>query len=147
MITYRVMTKDDYDAVYRVWYSTPGMGLNTVDDSREGIEKYLKRNPTTCFIALCEDTVIGVILSGHDGRRGYIYHTAVLPEFRGNGIAKQLVNLAMAALEEEGIHKVALVAFEQNEIGNAFWEHIGFTAREDLVYRNKNIHALPRVDT
>lgn len=147
MITYRVMTKDDYDAVYRVWYSTPGMGLNTVDDSREGIEKYLKRNPTTCFIALCEDIVIGVILSGHDGRRGYIYHTAVLPEFRGNGIAKQLVNLAMAALEEEGIHKVALVAFEQNEIGNAFWEHIGFTAREDLVYRNKNIHALPRVDT
>lgn len=147
MITYRVMTKDDYDAVYRVWYSTPGMGLNTVDDSREGIEKYLKRNPTTCFIALCEDIVIGVILSGHDGRRGYIYHTAVLPEFRGNGIAKQLVNLAMAALEEEGIHKVALVAFEQNEIGNAFWEHIGFTVREDLVYRNKNIHALPRVDT
>ena len=147
MITYRVMTKDDYDAVYRVWYSTPGMGLNTVDDSREGIEKYLKRNPTTCFIALCEDIVIGVILSGHDGRRGYISHTAVLPEFRGNGIAKQLVNLAMAALEEEGIHKVALVAFEQNEIGNAFWEHIGFTAREDLGYRNKNIHALPRVDT
>ena len=147
MINYRVMTADDYDAVYRVWYSTPGMGLNTVDDSREGIEKYLKRNPTTCFIALCEDTVIGVILSGHDGRRGYIYHTAVLPEFRGNGIAKQLVNLAMAALEEEGIHKVAIVAFEQNEIGNAFWEHIGFTAREDLVYRNKNIHALPRVDT
>ena len=147
MINYRVMTADDYDAVYRVWYSTPGMGLNTVDDSREGIEKYLKRNPTTCFIALCEDIVIGVILSGHDGRRGYIYHTAVLPEYRGNGIAKQLVNLTMAALEEEGIHKVALVAFEQNEIGNAFWEHIGFTAREDLVYRNKNIHALPRVDT
>ena len=147
MINYRVMTADDYDAVYRVWYSTPGMGLNTVDDSREGIEKYLKRNPTTCFIALCEDTVIGVILSGHDGRRGYIYHTAVLPVYRGNGIAKQLVNLTMAALEEEGIHKVALVAFEQNEIGNAFWEHICFTAREDLVYRNKNIHALPRVDT
>ena len=147
MINYRVMTADDYDAVYRVWYSTPGMGLNTVDDSREGIEKYLKRNPTTCFIALCEDTVIGVILSGHDGRRGYIYHTAVLPEYRGNGIAKQLVNLTMAALEEEGIHKVALVAFEQNEIGNAFWEHIGFTAREDLVYRNKNIHELQRIDT
>ena len=147
MINYRVMTADDYDAVYRVWYSTPGMGLNTVDDSREGIEKYLKRNPTTCFIALCEDIVIGVILSGHDGRRGYIYHTAVLPEYRGNGIAKQLVNLTMAALEEEGIHKVALVAFEQNEIGNAFWEHIGFTAREDLVYRNKNIHELQRIDT
>ena len=73
MITYRVMTKDDYDAVYRVWYTTPGMGLNTVDDSREGIEKYLKRNPTTCFIALCEDIVIGVILSGHDSRLRHAY--------------------------------------------------------------------------
>ena len=147
MINYRVMTADDYDAVYQLWLNTPGMGLNTVDDSKEGIAAYLKRNPTTCFIALYEDTVIGVILSGHDGRRGYIYHTAVLPEYRGNGIAKQLVTHAMDALEKEGIHKVALVAFEKNEIGNAFWEHIGFASREDLVYRNKNIHELQRIDT
>ena len=86
-------------------------------------------------------------MSGHDGRRGFIYHTAVLPEYRELGIAKQLVDHAMAALAQEGIHKVALVAFRKNEIGNGFWEHIGFTERDDLVYRNKSIHLLERIDT
>jgi ribosomal protein S18 acetylase RimI-like enzyme len=81
-------------------------------------------------------------MAGHDGRRGYIYHTAVLPDYRNQGIAKKLVDCAMYALEAEGINKVALVAFKTNELGNGFWESIGFTKREDLVYRNKNIHIL-----
>ena len=123
------------------------MGLNTIDDSREGIEKYLKRNPTTSFVAEQDGRIVGVIMAGHDGRRGYIYHTAVLPEYRGHGIAAQLVGHAMAALDKEGISKAALVAFKSNDIGNGFWEHIGFTEREDLVYRNKNIRELERIDT
>ena len=86
-------------------------------------------------------------MAGHDGRRGYIYHTAVLPEYRNHGIAKKLVDCVMDALDNEGINKVALVAFKRNEIGNGFWEGIGFTEREDLVYRNKNIHVLERIDT
>ena len=143
----RTMTLSDYDSVYQLWHSTPGMGLNTIDDSREGIEKYLKRNPTTSFVAEQDGRIVGVIMAGHDGRRGYIYHTAVLPEYRGHGIAGQLVNHAMAALEKEGISKAALVAFKSNDIGNGFWEHIGFTEREDLVYRNKNTRALEKIDT
>ena len=143
----RTMTLSDYDSVYQLWYSTPGMGLNTIDDSREGIEKYLKRNPTTSFVAEQDGRIVGVIMSGHDARRGYIYHTAVLPEYRGHGIAAQLVGHAMAALDKEGISKAALVAFKSNDIGNGFWEHIGFTEREDLVYRNKNIRTLERIDT
>ncbi len=143
----RTMTLSDYDSVYRLWCSTPGMGLNTTDDSREGIEKYLKRNPTTSFVAEQDGRIVGVIMAGHDGRRGYIHHTAVLPEYRGHGIAVQLVNHAMAALDKEGISKTALVAFKSNELGNGFWEHIGFTEREDLVYRNKNIRTLERIDT
>ena len=122
------------------------MGLNTTDDSREGIERYLKRNPATCFVAEDDGRLVGVIMAGHDGRRGYIYHTAVLPECRGRGIGRQLVERAMAALEAEGIHKVALVAFRQNEIGHGFWESMGFTERKDLTYRNKNIHALQNVN-
>lgn len=143
----RVMTIDDYERVYNLWIHTPGMGLNTTDDSRAGIEKYLKRNPSTCFVAEDCGAIIGVILAGHDGRRGFIHHTAVLPQYRNAGIGKQLVECAMNALDAEGITKVALVAFSQNQIGNAFWEKMGFTRREDLTYRNKNIHFLERIDT
>lgn len=144
---FRVMTIADYDGVYQLWLNTPGMGLNTTDDSREGIAKYLKRNPATCFVAEHEGRLAGVIMAGHDGRRGYIHHTAVLPEFRNQGVARRLVGLAMAALDAEGINKVALVAFRKNETGNGFWENMGFSERTDLVYRNKNIHDLDRIDT
>ena len=147
MINIRVMVISDYEEIYDVWINTPGMGLNSTDDSKEGIEKYLKRNPTTSFVAECDGKVVGVIMAGHDGRRGYLHHTAVLSAYRNQGIAKTLVEAAMKALEKEAIHKVALVAFKKNEIGNGFWEHLGFVEREDIVYRNKNIHYLDRIDT
>ena len=146
-IQIRIMTIADYDALYDLWLHIPGMGLNTTDDSREGIAQYLKRNPTTCFVAETGGKLIGVIMAGHDGRRGFIYHTAVLPEHRKQGIAMALVDHAMQALEAEGIHKTALVVFASNELGNGFWEHIGFTKREDLVYRNRNIHPLEKINT
>jgi ribosomal protein S18 acetylase RimI-like enzyme len=134
------MTINDYDSVYSLWNSTPGMGMRSLDDSREGIERFLLRNPTTCFVAMDCETTVGVILCGHDGRRGYIYHTAVLPEKRGQGIAHALVNSAINALKREGIHKVALVVFQNNDLGNGFWEHIGFIHRDDLVYRNLSLN-------
>ena len=147
MADIRLMTIDDYDKVYDLWINTPGMGLNTTDDSREGIEQFLLRNPFTSFVAEVGGRVVGAILTGHDGRRGHIHHTAVLPEFRHQGIGRELVEAAMSALEREGISKVFLVAFERNTDGNAFWESLGFTVRDDLVYRNKSIHELKRIDT
>ncbi|MCH5266204.1 MAG: GNAT family N-acetyltransferase [Lachnospiraceae bacterium] len=146
-MNFRIMTIDDYDGVYDLWINTPGMGLNTTDDSREGVAKYLRRNPTSSFVADDNGKIVGAIMSGHDGRRGYIHHTAVLLQYRNQGIAKKLVEHAMSALEKDGINKVALVAFGKNEIGNGFWENVGFSARDDLVYRNKNIHELKRIDT
>ena len=143
----RIMTHEDYEQVYALWLSTPNMGLNNLDDSREGIAKYLARNPGTCFVAEKGNNIIGVILSGHDGRRGYIHHTAVAQSEQCQGIGAALVSAAMRALEEAGIHKVALVVFGNNEKGNAFWEKQGFTTRNDLVYRNKAIVDLIRVDT
>lgn len=143
----RVMCVEDYDGVYNLWLNTPGMGLNTADDSREGISRYLKRNPTSSFVAETDGQIVGVIMAGHDGRRGYIHHTAVLPEHRNQGIAGKLADCAMCALEKEGINKAALVVFARNEIGNTFWENRGFHVRDDLVYRNKNIHELERIDT
>lgn len=143
----RAMTIADYDDVYSLWMSCSGMGLNDVDDSREGIAKYLIRNPDTCFVALDNGSIIGVILSGHDGRRGFIHHTAVDPDCRRRGVGKALAARAMAALEAEGISKVALVVFERNRPGNEFWEKLGFTRRDDLVYRNKSIKEMQRIDT
>ena len=145
-MTIRVMTIDDYEGVYDLWIHTPGMGLNTTDDSKEGITQYIKRNPTSSFVAEYEGKIIGVIMAGHDGRRGFIHHTAVLPTYRKQGIGTKLVEHAMCALEKEGIHKVSLVVFSKNELGNAFWEGIGFTSRDDLTYRNKNIHELKKVE-
>ncbi len=143
----RLMTIEDYEKVYQLWLSCSGMGLNNLDDSKDGIAKYLDRNPDTCFVAEKSDEIIGVIISGHDGRRGFIYHTAVNPEYRNQGIAKMLVEAAMDALKANGINKVALVVFDRNKDGNAFWEKVGFTVREDLVYRNKTISELIRIDT
>jgi len=143
----RIMTVNDYDGLYALWTSCKGMGLNDVDDSPEGIERYLRRNPSTSFVAAEGDAIVGCILAGHDGRRGYIYHTAVKPECRSQGIGKALVEAALAALREENIGKVALVAFSRNEAGNAFWERMGFTMRDDLSYRNKNLVEMVRIDT
>ena len=143
----RTMTAEDYDAVYGLWMSCAGMGLNNLDDSREGIRRFLQRNPDTCFVALEGGAVIGAILAGNDGRRGYLYHTAVGPAHRNRGVATALVQRVMDALEQAGIHKAALVVFGRNEAGNAFWEKMGFTAREDLVYRNRAMTEMIRIDT
>ena len=143
----RLMSIADYEDIYDLWVRTPGMGLNTTDDSREGMARYLQRNPNTCFVAEDADRIVGVILSGHDGRRGFIHHTAVDITHRNRGIGRALVDRALSALEAEGIHKVALVAFRRNEVGNAFWEKLGFTTREDLVYRNRTLHEMERIDT
>ncbi len=143
----RKMTIEDYNAVYNLWTNTPGMGLNNLDDSREGIEKYLRRNPNTCFVAEMDNAIIGVIICGNDGRRGYIHHTAVAVSERKSGAGTALVDAALKALKSEGINKVALVVFEKNELGNSFWEKRGFKDRDDLVYRDKLINELIRMDT
>lgn len=143
----RPMTIADYDALHALWLATPGMGLNTTDDSREGIDKYLARNPHTSFVAEQGGQLIGAIMCGHDGRRGFIHHTCVRADRQGEGIGRTLVEAALDALKAEGIHKVALVVFDRNEKGNAFWEKMGFTTREDLVYRNKALTELVRIDT
>lgn len=147
MINIRKMLIDDYEQVYSLWTSCKGMGLNNLDDSNDGIKRFLDRNPDTCFVAVSDNTIVGVILVGNDGRRGYIYHTAVSPDYRRQGIGKKLLDKAIDSLRLCGINKVALVVFEGNEIGNDFWENMGFSSREDLVYRNKSLVELTRLDT
>lgn len=143
----RVMNTEDYDRVYALWMSCKNMGFNNLDDSRQGIEKYLKRNPSTCFVAEQGDAIVGVVLAGHDGRRGFIHHMAVAEDCRRQGIATDLLGQALAALKEEGINKAALLVFNRNEAGNAFWERQGFTVRDDVTYRNKELTEMIRIDT
>ena len=144
----RPMNITHYDQLRELWLSTPGMGLNDLDDSHEGIAKFIARNPRTSFVAIDDNCdLIGAIMCGHDGRRGYIYHTCVRGHRQGEGIGRALVEAALDALKAEGIHKVALVAFSRNEKGNAFWEKMGFTTRDDLVYRNKSLTEMVRTDT
>jgi ribosomal protein S18 acetylase RimI-like enzyme len=137
----------DYEQAYTLWQNTPNVGLNNHDDTRDGIAKYLARNPDTCFVAEEGSRIIGVMLGGHDGRRGYIYHAAVDGGAQRHGVGSALLDAVMGALGREGISKVALVAFEKNEKGNAFWEKQGFASRNDLVYRNKSIIESARIDT
>lgn len=130
----RVMTMEDYDGVKALWMKIKGFGIRSIDDSREGVELFLRRNPTTSVVAVEDGKIVGSILCGHDGRRGCLYHVCVDEEYRMRGIGKSMVVKCMEALREEKINKVSLIAFTKNDIGNAFWKEIGWTKREDLNY-------------
>ncbi|MDR0396388.1 MAG: GNAT family N-acetyltransferase [Oscillospiraceae bacterium] len=146
-VSIRKFTVSDYPAVRALWLRTPGMGLNDKDDAEAGISRFLARNPETCYVAEQDGVIIGVIMAGHDGRRGFIYHTAVDASHRRKGVGKTLADAALTALKREGINKAAMVVFGKNDIGNAFWERLGFTARTDIVYRNKALVEMERIDT
>ncbi len=131
------LTIGDYTEVYELWSITPGMGLSDAD-SRESIERFLIRNRGLSYVCKCNGSVIGTVLCGHDGRRGYIYHVTVVGEYRGKGIGRVLVDKSLRKLKEEGINKCHLFVFRDNEIGNAFWSSSGWTKREDILVYSKN---------
>ena len=135
----KVLTINEYDALFTMWKSTPNMGLRSLDDSREGISRFLERNPDTNFTAYEDGRLVGAILSGHDGRRGYIYHTVVLPEYRGRGIGSSLVEAAIAALQKEGITRVCLNVMETNEQGKRFWLDRGWEKKDFLGFYRKAV--------
>lgn len=130
----RAMELADYELVKKLWMSIHGFAIRSIDDSREGVARFLLRNPGISVVCEEEGEIVGAILCGHDGRRGCLYHVCVKEEFRRRGIGKQMVTFCMKRLQEEGINKVSLIAFSVNDIGNAFWNCIGWTKREDLNY-------------
>lgn len=132
--TLRKMKTEDYDDVYALWMSIKGFGIRSMDDSKEGVTRFLRRNPTTSMVACMDGKIVGAILCGHDGRRGCFYHVCVHEAYRQHGIGKAMAKKAMEALQEEGINKVSLIAFASNQVGNRFWKDMGWTFREDLNY-------------
>ncbi|AZF63334.1 MULTISPECIES: GNAT family N-acetyltransferase [unclassified Pseudomonas] len=131
MPTIRVMTPADYDAVLALMQNTPGISLRDAD-SREATERYLARNPEMSFVAHAAGRVIACVMCGHDGRRGYLQHLLVLPDYRRQGIAQALIERCLGALEQLGIDKCHLDVFKTNTHAAAYWQGQGWTLRTDI---------------
>ena len=129
----RPMTEQDYDAVRALWLTIRDFGIRALDDSREDVVRFIRRNPTTSVVAEMEGNIIGSILCGSDGRQGTLYHVCVAKAYRRQGIGTRMVGYCMHQLKEMGINKVGLIAFTSNEAGNAFWKQIGWQ-KSDVNY-------------
>lgn len=135
MTIIRAMSIDDYDAVITLLSDTPGVSLRDAD-SREATARYLNRNPGLSLVALDEGKpgeLVGCLMSGHDGRRGYLQHLAVVPAFQRQGVARSLVVQCLSALAQLGIIKSHVDVFTDNELGRAFWASQSWALRSDIV--------------
>ena len=128
------MTEDDYDDVQALWMTIRGFGIRALDDSREDVQRFIRRNPTTSVVARMDGRIVGSILCGSDGRQGALYHVCVAREYRRRGIGTHMVGYCMHQLRLMGINKVSLIAFASNDAGNAFWKQIGWTRKSDVNY-------------
>ena len=120
------MREEDYDDVRALWMTIRGFGIRALDDSREDVARFIRRNPTTSVVARADGRIVGSILCGSDGRQGALYHVCVAQAYRRRGIGTRMVGYCMERLREMGINKVALIAFANNDAGNAFWRQIGW---------------------
>ncbi len=134
----REMSISDYDSIFEFWKNTPGMGMGDAD-KRENIQRFLERNKGLSFVCEAENCIIGTILCGHDGRRGYIYHLGVDAGHRGRGIGQRLVEQSLSVLKREGIVKCHLFVFNDNELGIGFYNKTGWIKRDDIFAYSKNI--------
>ena len=131
MITIRPMTIEDYDEVYAMWLITSRRALSSADE-RGQIERYLKRNEGLSQVAVVDGKIVGTVLAGHDGRRGFIHHMAVLPEYRRRHIGHALAEKAIEKIKSEGIEKTHIFCYRDNETGQKFWRAFGFVKRDDI---------------
>ena len=132
-VTIRTMTAEDFDKVHELWMTIHGFAIRSIDDSKEGVLTFLKRNEGLSVVAQTNDgQIVGTILVGHDGRRACLYHVCVREDFRKQGIGKSMVAEALRRLKNEGISKVTIIAFTKNEVGNVFWKAGGWTQRQDV---------------
>ena len=129
--TVRVFRIEDYDGVIALWRRTEGVGLNE-SDTRRAIAAYLLRNPRMSFVAERDDRIIGAVLCGHDGRRGYLHHLAVSKRYRQRGLGRRLVDACLAKLRRVGIQKCNIFIFANNAAGMKFWSHTGWKLRTEL---------------
>jgi N-acetylglutamate synthase len=141
IFTIQEMNIEHYEAILSLWQAAEGVGLSGTD-SPEGLARFLARNPGSSFVAYVDETLAGAVLSGHDGRRGYIHHLAVDPAYRQQGLGRALAERCLAALAQAGIDKLHIFVFKQNRAALQFWQSVGWTERVEIVlmsrYSGKN---------
>lgn len=130
-IEIRPMIVDDYDEIFAMWQITTKRALSDAD-SRENIAFYLERNPGMSQVAVCEGKIVGTVLCGHDGRRGFIHHMAVSEDYRRHNIASSMAKAALSALEKSGISKTHIFCYTDNNLGQSFWTALGWQRRDDV---------------
>jgi ribosomal protein S18 acetylase RimI-like enzyme len=140
-IEYANLTMADYPEVYALWSGMPGIGLSSAD-SPESIFAYLERNPGMSFVARQEGKVVGAVLCGHDGRRGYLQHLAVSPEIRTRRIGTTLVEKCLETLGDLGIRRCHIFVYQDNETGLGFWESAGWFRRDDLLIMSHDLETI-----
>lgn len=126
-----------YNEVFALWQQCEGVGLNDAD-SRESTRAYLRRNPGMSFVAVAGGRIVGAILAGHDGRRGFLHHLAVHPGFRRRGVGRRLVDHCLEALHAARIGKAHLFVFNANSDGIAFWKSAGWAFRSDVAVMSRS---------
>lgn len=137
-IEYRELLPGDFNDAFSLWKGVKGIGLRGSDNARD-FSRFLARNPAMSFAAVSNGELVGTIMCGHDGRRGYIYHCAVADRFRRKGIAARLVTLSLSSLEREEIEKCTIFIFNDNDEGMEFWRNIGWEKRDDLAVFQRSL--------
>ena len=140
----RPLSITDYDVVTSLFQGTEGLTFREAD-SKQATQRYLERNPGLSFVAIVENEIIGCVMAGHDGRRGYLQHLVVLPPYRSKGIARELVSAALSALSEIGIHKTHCFAFVDNALAHRFWKQMGWERRDQTVMYSYNMSDDPNI--
>ena len=135
----REMTPSDIDGALALWQGMEGIGLDEVVDSPQGIAQHLVRNPGLSSVATVGGDIVGTVLGGHDGRRGYLHHLAVVEQHRRRGIGRGLIERSLRALRELGIRRCHVFVFEEGAAAQAFWRAVGWQRREDLSIMTRNI--------
>jgi len=127
----RTLRIEDYDSITKLWQNTEGVKLTEVD-SKANIQVFLESNPELSVVAEKDGEIVGAVLSGHDGRRGFLHHLAVRQDLRGKGIGSELVKVCLERLKAVGIDKCHIFVVKDNEEGMRFWNKIGWETRTDI---------------
>ncbi|MCX8023606.1 MAG: GNAT family N-acetyltransferase [Thermanaerothrix sp.] len=138
MISIVPFETEDYEEATALWKNSPGVGLSQAD-SPQALAHFLERNPGLNWVAKDEGKVVGTLLCGYDGRRAYLYHVAVHPEYRRQGIGRALVNHCLETLKNLGVEKAHLFVYTNNADAIAFWKSLGWYPRTELLIMSYNL--------